>query len=68
MATQSKMIFDTFSSVIMQALFGSNKKKIVSFSILIIIGFLVHIKRKRTHFKSMKFSKLSMKDKDVVQS
>lgn len=65
MASQSKMIFDTFGSVLIQALFGSNKKKIVSFSILIIIGFLVHIKKKRTNFENLKFSKLSIKDKDV---
>lgn len=65
MATQSKMIFDSFSALLMKALFGSKRKKIVTASILFIIGFLVHIKNKKTNIDSLRLSKLSIKDAEV---
>lgn len=64
MATQSKMIFDMVSAILSQALFGSKRKKIMSFSIVVIIGFLIHMRNQRSNYENLKFSKLSIKDKD----
>jgi positive regulator of sigma E activity len=62
------MIFDMVSSILSQALFGSKRKKIMSFSILIIVGFLIHMRNQRSNYENLKFSKLSIKDKDVLFS
>jgi hypothetical protein len=60
------MIFDMVSAILSQALFGSKRKKIMSFSIVVIIGFLIHMRNQRSNYENLKFSKLSIKDKDVL--
>lgn len=65
MASQSKIIFDSITSLLTEALLGSRKKKIMSFSILIIMGFLIHMRNQRSNYENLRLSKLSIKDKDV---
>lgn len=50
MASQSKMIFDSVTMILSEALFGSKNKKIMSFSIVIIIGFLIHMRNQRSNY------------------
>jgi hypothetical protein len=52
-------------SIITHAVFGSKKKKAVSFSIIVIMGFLIHMRNQRSNYENLKFSKLSIKDNDV---
>ena len=68
MATQSKMIFDAFSNMLIEALFGSTRKKTMSFFILVIIGYLFNVRSKRSHTENIRLSKLSIKDKEVIDS
>ena len=66
MASQSKMIFEAMSSILMHSLFGSKKKKVVSFSFFFILGFLIHMRNQRSNYENLKFSKLTIKEKDVL--
>lgn len=66
MAGQSKMIFDSITTLLGQALFGSKRKKVMSFSILVIVGFLIHIRNQRSNYENLRLSKLSIKDKEVM--
>ena len=59
------MIFDAVTTLLGQALFGSKKKKVMSFSILVIVGFLIHIRNQRSNYENLRLSKLSIKDKEV---
>ena len=59
------MIFDALTSIVGEALFGSRKKKVMSFSILVIMGFLVHMRNQRSNYENLRLSKLSLKDKEV---
>ena len=68
MASQSKMIFDSIAVILTEALFGSKNKKIMSFSIVVIIGFLIHMRNQRSNYENLRLSKLSLKDKEVLTS
>ena len=59
------MIFDSITIILSEALFGSKNKKIMSFSIVVIIGFLIHMRNQRSNYENLRLSKLSLKDKDV---
>lgn len=65
MASQSKIIFDSLTSLLTEALFGSKRKKVMSFSILVIMGFLIHMRNQRSNYENLRLSKLSIKDKEV---
>lgn len=67
MASQSKMIFDSFSALLLKALFGSTRKRAVTASILVIIGFLLYIRNKKSSIENLKLSKLSIKESDVIR-
>lgn len=65
MANQSKMIFDYIMVMMKDALLGTRRKKIMTFSIIAIIAFLIHMKNKKSNVHDVKLSKLSLKDADV---
>lgn len=44
--------------IIQDLLIGNNKRKLVSATILLIIGFLIHIKNKKPEVDSLKLSRL----------
>ena len=55
MADQSKMASANFTSFLIDILAGSRNKQLVSATILLIIGFLLHIKNKKSYTENIKF-------------
>ena len=58
MPVQSKMADPSAQQIIQDLLIGNNKRKLVSATILLIIGFLIHIKNKKPEVDSLKLSRL----------
>lgn len=67
MPVHSKPAEQATSSLLTQLLLGSNKRKMVSATIFLIIGFLLHIKYKKTDVESLRNPRLpENKDKKKV--
>lgn len=54
MAEQSKVAVVTLKDAIINLLAGSRKKQVVSATILLIIGFLLHIRNKKSYTETLK--------------
>ena len=64
MPVQSKIAQQASTVNTLQTLLlGSNKRKLVSATILLIIAFLVHIKNKRPEVDSLRYSRLEGENK-----
>lgn len=58
MPVHSKPVEQSASAMLHQLLLGSNKRKMVSATILLIVGFLLHIKNKRPEVDALKNSRM----------
>lgn len=58
MPVHSKVADPTVAQIIQDLLIGNNKKKMVSATILLIIGYLIHIRNKKPEVDTLRMSRL----------
>ena len=58
MPVHSKVADPTAAQIIQDLLVGNNKRKMVSATILLIIGFLIHIRNKKPEVDTLRLSRL----------
>ena len=58
MPVHSKVADPTVTQIIQDLLVGNNKRKMVSATILLIIGFLIHIRNKKPEVDTLRLSRL----------
>lgn len=58
MPVQSKVAEQSSASFLRYLLIGNNKRKLVSCTVLLIIGFLLHVRNKRPEVDSLRTSRL----------
>lgn len=56
--SQSSPFSEHLKTVLMKLLFGSTRKKAITFSAVIIIGYLLHLRNKKSSTENLKLSKL----------
>ena len=54
MAEQSKIAASSFKNFLQEFILGSRKKQLISATILLIIGFLLHIRNKKSYTETLK--------------
>lgn len=61
MPVHSKIVDESAAKIIQDILIGNTKRRMISTTILLIIGFLIHVRNKRPEVDSLRNSRL---DKD----
>ena len=54
MAEQSKIAASSFKKFLQKFILGNRKKQLISATILLIIGFLLHIRNKKSYTETLK--------------
>lgn len=64
MTTQSKIVAQNIKDLLLDMLIGTRKKKFITAAILLIIGFLIHVKNMKSGTDQIK---VKLREKDLVK-